>query len=108
MVQKIVKIDKKGISNCRVKLCWGEVCGAKAIEIDAKRYKHIILINKDIDIACFSLEPEEGDYYSIDRKRVVMIQMNKKTYKVLNKYARGKSEAVDRFLDSVDWYKYRD
>ncbi len=102
---RLVSVNSRGIFTKRVGLCWEEIGGAKSVTIEANIYTYSSFIYKDIDLACFSLEPEEGDYFSINRKRVVMIQMDKKTYQALNMYARGKSETVDRFLDSVDWYK---
>ena len=104
----IVRIDKKGIRNCRVNLTWEEIGATKAIEIEPHRFYKTLFLRKGMDIACFSLEKEDGGFWGVNTKKVVMLRMSKKTYNVINQYARGKNEVVDKFLDSIDWYKYRD
>lgn len=104
----IVTIDEKGIRNRRVKLRWEEIGAAKAVEIEANKFRPSIFNLRGIDVACFSLGREEGTFFSLSTKRVVMIRMSKKNYEVISKYGRGKSEVVAKFLESIDWYKYRE
>ena len=101
----IVTINEKGIKNRRVSLLWEEIGAAMALEIESQKYRFSGIIWKAIDVACFSVDREEGTFFSVNKDRVVLIRMDKKTYKILNMYARGKSETIDRFLDSIDWYK---
>ena len=101
----IVTINEKGIKNRRVSLLWEEIGAAMALEIESQKYHSSGIIWKAIDVACFSVDREEGTFFSVNKDRVVLIRMDKKTYKILNMYARGKSETIDRFLDSIDWYK---
>ena len=106
-VFSVITINDVGISNRKIELEWEKIGGAKAIDIDTRLWKFPYCFLNNIDIACFSLNPEKGNFYSINKRKVIMIQMNSKTYQNLYQYGKGKSEVIDRFLDSVDWYKYR-
>lgn len=111
----IVILSEEGIRNSRRKISWDKVVLVKAKTYEYGRHKadramqQVFHTMKDIELACFYAGREVNGKVYADADTEIVLHMNKKTRRLLLKYAEGRSQIVDKFLNSaVDWYKYMD
>lgn len=110
----IVILDEEGIRNSKRKIPWDKVFLAKAKTYEFygwrkvdRAWQQAVHTYKDIELACFYAGREVNGKVYADADTEIVLHMNKKTRKLLLQYAEGKSQVVDKFLNSaVDWYKY--
>lgn len=105
---RIVTIGEKEVKSGNLCLNWEQIKAARIISFEHIHYRRGHSGHKDIEMICLSSEDNIGDYISRNRKKIIMIQVSKKTYTHIKKYGSGKSKVIDDLLDIDDyWYKFK-
>lgn len=105
---RIAVMNANGIGNGKNFFEWNQIQLAKILSFEYTSLgRGKGMIKREIEIIYFSRSSALDMSNPIDVENFIMVELSKRTYKYLKKFAAGKSKALDDILNKpVHWYKY--
>ena len=92
-------MTEHGLSNRYLHFDWNDIHSYRLSRVFEVRKRKKIFRNHDLpSFVCFG-ESVEGDFRQQSPKKCVFFEMTPKNMKMLMKFAKGKSPAIDEFLE---------
>ena len=95
----VVICSEAGVKNRHVDLNFEKIGSVTVLYAELWKYSFFPIYLRMI---CLSEKEEQGTFYTYDKSKCILLPMNKKTFRVLAKFSKGKSEVIENFFERID------